>query len=87
MTSFIMILFVSPSGTKMIALKGFEEGQKPDFLVGNLSCMDDVPLFDKIKDRCEKTQLLMFFALFEHLDQCWVDHRHTATMTQTPMHG
>ena len=48
-----LILFFSNSGTKLIALKGFEEGQKPDFLVGNLSCMEDVPLFDKIKDRCE----------------------------------
>ena len=46
-------LFVRNSGTKLIALKGLEEGQKPDFLVGNLSCMEDVPLFDKIKDRCE----------------------------------
>ena len=48
----------------MIALKGFEEGQKPNFMVGNLSCMEDVALFEKVKDRCEQTQLLMLFCTF-----------------------
>ena len=64
MTSFISDTFFYTSGTKMIALKGFEEGQKPNFMVGNLSCMEDVALFEKVKDRCEQTQLLILFCTF-----------------------